>query len=134
SAMRCGVVRRSWVVVLAFLAVIGAVVRADAAPPACTAGPQPPRDINTYMLFAFSDLYVKGGTAAVPGRGLFAGGNLGSNGIATVGDPNATIGTNYGVYVSDGNAVVADRITLGPGHPLLATSVWDLFANQITNN
>ena len=64
------------------------------------------------MLFAYTDLYVKGGTAAVPGRGLFTGGNLGSNGVATVGDPNATLGTNYGVYLPDGNAAVADRITL----------------------
>ncbi|MEO6027250.1 MAG: hypothetical protein ABIR79_10335 [Candidatus Binatia bacterium] len=125
---------RSRVVVFALLVMFGSAVRADAAPPVCSAGPLPPRDINTYMLFAYTDLYVKGGTAAVPGRGLFSGGDLGSNGIATIGDPNATIGTNYGVYVSDGNAVVADRITLGPGHPLLATSVWDLFTNQITNN
>jgi hypothetical protein len=119
---------------MAVVAMLGAAARAGAAPPACTSGPQPPRDINTYMLFAYTDLYVKGGTAAVPGRGLFTGGNLGSNGIATVGDPNATLGTNYGVYLSDGNAAVADRITLGPGHPLLPTSVWDLFTNEITNN
>ena len=86
------------------------------------------------MLFAYTDLYVKGGTASVPGRGLFSGGNLGSNGFATVGDANATLGTNYGVYLSDGNAVVADRTDLGPGHPPLPTSVWDLFTNEITNN
>ena len=122
------------VAVAACFLVFGCLASAHAAPPACTSGPEPPRDINTYLLFAYTDLYVKGGTAAVPGRGLFTGGNLGSNGIATVGDPNATIGTNYGVYLSDGNAAVADRITLGPGHPLLPTSVWNLFTNEITNN
>ncbi len=122
------------VVVMVTVAMLGVAGRASATPPACSAGPDAPRDINTYMLFAYTDLYVKGGTAAVPGRGLFTGGNLGSNGVATVGDPNATLGTNYGVYLSDGNAAVADRITLGPGHPLLPTSVWDLFTNEITNN
>ena len=122
------------VMVMVTVAMLGVAGRASATPPACSAGPDAPRDINTYMLFAYTDLYVKGGTAAVPGRGLFTGGNLGSNGVATVGDPNATLGTNYGVYLSDGNAAVADRITLGPGHPLLPTSVWDLFTNEITNN
>ncbi len=121
-------------VVMAMATLLAAAARVDAVPPVCTSGPDAPRDINTYMLFAYTELYVKGGTAAVPGRGLFTGGNLGSNGVATVGDPNATIGTNYGVYLSDGNAAVADRITLGPGHPLLPTSVWDVFANEVTNN
>ncbi len=121
-------------ILLATLAILGAPGGAHAVPPPCTSGPEPPRDINTYLLFAYTDLYVKGGTAAVPGRGLFTGGNLGSNGVATVGDPNATLGTNYGVYLSDGHAAVADRIVLGPGHPLLPTSVWDLFTNEITNN
>ncbi len=125
--------RRRCAVAIAIVAALGAAGSVGAAPPPCVAGPQPPRDINAYLLFAYTDLYVKGGTAAVPGRGLFTGGHLGSNGIATVGDPNATLGTNYGVYLSDGHAAVADRITLGPGHPLLPTSVWDLFTNVIDN-
>jgi len=112
---------------------LSAPASSSAAPPACAAGSQPSRDINSYMLFAYSDLYIKGATAAIPGRGLFTGGDLGTNGFASSTDPNMTLGTNYGVFLSDGNSAVADRIQLGPGHPLLQTSVWDLFSNQIAN-
>lgn len=131
--LRAPIGMRHCCAVMTAVLVLGAAGRAGGAPPPCVAGPEPPRDINGYVLFAYTDLYVKGGTAAIPGRGLFTGGHLGSNGIATVGDPNATLGTNYGVYLSDGNAAVADRITLGPGHPLLPTSVWDLFTNAVDN-
>ncbi|MCC6766538.1 MAG: hypothetical protein IT293_17895 [Deltaproteobacteria bacterium] len=134
SRLRVTIGMRRWRAVMTALVLVGAAERAHATPPPCVAGPEPPRDVNGYLLFAYTDLYVKGGTAAVPGRGLFTGGHLGSNGIATVGDPNATLGTNYGVYLSDGKAAVADRVTLGPGHPLMPTSVWDLFTNVIDNN
>jgi hypothetical protein len=109
---------------------------ASAAPPACTTDPghQPPRDINTYLMFSWTDLYIKGGSKAGTTRGQFTGGNMGVNGTAPGAGPNLTFATNMRGFLTDGYSIVGDTVWLGPGNPPSSpTSTWDLYTNDIDN-
>jgi len=100
---------------------------ATAAPPP----PEPSRDINTYVLFALSEINFKGRNAN-PSRGFIRGGNVGVNNPDPHGinhDPYApvlSLGANGAVVMDDGSQVVADTVRLGD-----ETSVWNLFANEV---
>ena len=92
---------------------------------------EPSRDINTYVLFALSEINFKGRNAN-PSRGFIRGGNVGVNNPDPHGinhDPYApvlSLGANGAVVMDDGSQVVADTVRLGD-----ETSVWNLFANEV---
>ncbi|MGH7132544.1 MAG: hypothetical protein ACREJO_11415 [Phycisphaerales bacterium] len=88
------------------------------------------RDINSYVLFAQTDLSFKGRDADVT-RGFIIGGNVGVNRIdPTPGDSNHQLrmgggGSSHPVVMSPGTQVVSDSMALGGND----VTVWDMYAN-----
>jgi hypothetical protein len=84
------------------------------------------RDINTYALFAYDSLSFKGADGSIGGS--IYGGNVGVNGVGTLGvNPRLTMdGGNNAVFVSDGTQVAGDTMRLQS-----VVSVWTLYANSL---
>jgi hypothetical protein len=84
------------------------------------------RDIEDYVLFAFSSLSFKGGNTE--GTGYIYGGNVGVNAIDSqpANDNNVVlnVGANGLFYMSDGTQLVADTSRFGE-----EASVWSFFSN-----
>ncbi|MEX2214377.1 MAG: PEP-CTERM sorting domain-containing protein [Phycisphaeraceae bacterium] len=83
------------------------------------------RDINEYVLFAFTEMNWKGGNSAT--TGFVTGGNVGVNAV----DPNPndntipmSVGQNGKLIMSDGTQLVGDSMVFGP-----ESNVWNLFVN-----
>lgn len=99
--------------------------------------PEPSRDINSYVLFAFEELNFKGRDGN-PSRGFIRGGNIGVNNPDPHGvghspySPVLAIGGGGGghvVVMDDGTQVVADTVRIGE-----TSSIWNLFANEVQNS
>lgn len=88
------------------------------------------RDINSYVLFALTDLSFKGRDADAT-RGFIIGGNVGVNRIdPTPNDSNHQLrmgggGSAHPVVMSPGTQVVSDSMGLGGSD----VTVWDMYAN-----
>lgn len=96
--------------------------------------PEPSRDINSYVLFAFDELNFKGRDGN-PSRGFIRGGNVGVNNPDPHGighSPYGPVlamgggGSGHEVVMDDGRQVVADTVRIGE-----TSSVWNLFANEV---
>jgi hypothetical protein len=87
---------------------------------------EPSRNIETYVLFALTDLEFKGRNAD-PTRGFISGGNVGVNCIDDFDPlgPVMSLGANGAVVMSNGTQVVTDSGRINDN-----ANVYDLFVND----
>lgn len=95
-----------------------------------SAGAEPSRNIEDYVLFAYESINFKGRDGD-PTRGFISGGHVGVNAVDPQDPPQPLLsmgggGGHHYVVLSDGSQVVSDTARLDED-----SSLWDLYVNRL---